>query len=255
MSCCRIGLFSAMQCFSGENHSGQFVISRSSVRVRSPAPVKPNRSPGGATLAGSLARPKAAATFARQLRIAVGETVSTLQSFQSIQNYAKLAGILGIFSFLGGGFGEAYVPSVIIVAGDAAATTGNIVASELLYRLGFAAYLIEAICDVGLTWAFYILLKPVHRRLALLSVFFRLIATGGFAMSQALRYSALPIALGPGYLETFSAAQRESLALLAMNAGGVGLELFSMFYGVGAIVLGYLIYRSNYLPWILGALL
>lgn len=183
------------------------------------------------------------------------DPVSTVRSLESIQNYAKLAGILGLLSFVGGGFGEAYVPSVIIVPGDAAATAGNLVASDLLFRLGFAGYLLEALCDVGLTWTFYVLLLPVQRQLALLSVFFRLIATGGFAMSQVLRYSALPIASGAGYLETFSAAQRESLAMLAINAGGVGLELFSMFYGVGAIILGYLIYRSEYLPWVLGALL
>jgi hypothetical protein len=181
--------------------------------------------------------------------------VSTVRSFESIQTYAKLAGILGLLSFVGGGFGEAYVPSVIIVPGDAAATAGNLVASDLLFRLGFAGYLLEALCDVGLTWTFYVLLLPVQRQLALLSVFFRLIATGGFAISQALRYSALPIASGAGYLETFSAAQRESLAMLSINAGGVGLELFSMFYGVGAIILGYLIYRSEYFPRILGALL
>jgi hypothetical protein len=193
--------------------------------------------------------------LAEEARIVGGRNVSPLLSLQSARNYARLAGILGIFSFLGGGLGEAYVPSVIIVSGDAAATTRNLVSSELLYRVGFAGYLIEAIADVGLTWSFYVLLQPVQRPLALLSVFFRLIATGGFAMSQALRFSALPIALGGGDLETFSAAQRESLALLSINAGGIGLELFSMFYGLGAIILGYLIYRSNYLPWILGALL
>ena len=181
--------------------------------------------------------------------------MSTVRSLESIQTYAKLAGILGLLSIVGGGFGEAYVPSVIIVPGDAAATAGNLVASDLLFRLGFAGYLLEALCDVGLTWTFYVLLLPVQRQLALLSVFFRLIATGGFAISQALRYSALPIASGAGYLETFSAAQRESLAMLSINAGGVGLELFSMFYGVGAIILGYLIYRSEYFPRILGALL
>jgi len=81
--------------------------------------------------------------------------VSTVRSFESIQTYAKLAGILGLLSFVGGGFGEAYVPSVIIVPGDAAATAGNLVASDLLFRLGFAGYLLEALCDVGLTWTFY----------------------------------------------------------------------------------------------------
>jgi hypothetical protein len=173
----------------------------------------------------------------------------------SIQTYARIAGALGLLSFVGGGFGEAYVPSVLIVRDDAGATARNILASESLFRLGFAGYLLEALCDVGLTWAFYILLRPVHRNLALLAVFFRLIATGGFAASQVLYFSALLTVAGGDYLNTFSADQRESLALLSINAGGFGLAMFSMFYGAGAIVLGYLVFRSEYLPRILGVLL
>jgi hypothetical protein len=173
----------------------------------------------------------------------------------SIQSYARIAGGLGLLSIVSGGFGEAYVPSLLVVRANSAATATNILASESLFRHGFASYLIEALCDVGLTWAFYVLLRPVHRNLSLLAVFFRLIATGGFAMSQVLYFSALPVVSGSGYLKTFSLEQRESLALMLINAGGFGLEVFSMFYGVGAILLGYLIFRSQYLPRILGLLL
>lgn len=173
----------------------------------------------------------------------------------SIQTYARLAGVLGLLSFLGGGFGEAYAPSVLIEGADAAATARNIRASELLFRLGFAGYLVEALCDVALTWAFYVLLRPVHRNLALLTVFFRLVGTAGFAMGQVLYFSALPIVTGADDLNTFSAGQRESLALLAINAGGIGLVVFSMFYGAGTAVLGYLMFRSEYLPRVLGFLL
>ena len=147
------------------------------------------------------------------------------------------------------------MPSLLIVRTDPAATATNILASESLFRLGFASYLIEALCDVGLTWVFYVLLRPVHRNLSLLAVFFRLIATGGFAMSQVLYFSALLAVSGSDNLKSFSAEQRESLALLSINAGGFGLEVFSMFYGVGAMLLGYLIFRSQYLPRILGVLL
>ena len=70
---------------------------------------------------------------------------------ESVRTYAKLAGLLGLISVLAGGFGEAYVPSVVIVSGDAAATARNISASSSLVRCGFASYLVEALCDVGLT--------------------------------------------------------------------------------------------------------
>jgi hypothetical protein len=173
----------------------------------------------------------------------------------SPQTYARMAGVLGLVSFAAGGFGEAYVPSMLVNRADAAATARQILDSIGLFRLGFAAYLVEALADVGLTWAFYVLLRPAHRHLALLAVYLRLIATAGFAMSQVLYFSALPVVAGTGYLEPFAAGQRESLALLSINAGGFGLEVFSMFYGAGAICLGYLIFRSEFLPRLLGGLL
>jgi len=79
-----------------------------------------------------------------------------------VQTYAKLAGVLVLLSFVGCGFGEAYVPSKLIVATEAAATAENLKSSEFMFRLGFAGYLVEACCDVTLALIFYVLLKPVH---------------------------------------------------------------------------------------------
>ena len=70
------------------------------------------------------------------------------------------------------------------MSADAAATVKNIIASDSLFRLGFAAYLVEAMCDIGLTLILYILLRPVSRNLALLAAFFRLMGTGLFAVAE-----------------------------------------------------------------------
>ena len=173
----------------------------------------------------------------------------------SVQTYARIAGVLGLLTFVGGGFGEAYVPSVLIVSGDATETAKNIVASDTLFRLGFAGYLVEALCDVGLTWVFYVLLRPVHRDLALLAVFFRLISTAGFAMAEVLYFAASPMLGGADYLKTFSPDQIDTLTLLWLKVSGFGQGLFSMFYGVASVFLGYLIFRSSFLPKALGVLL
>ena len=85
-----------------------------------------------------------------------------------VQTYARIAGVLFLISFAAGGFGEVYVPSVLIVASDATATANNIIASDFLFRMGFASYLIEAICDIALTLILYVLLRPVSKELALL---------------------------------------------------------------------------------------
>jgi hypothetical protein len=173
----------------------------------------------------------------------------------SVQTYAKLAGVLGLLSFVGGGFGEAYVPSVLVVSADATATAENIIASGSLFRLGFAAYLVEALCDVGLTWVLYVLLRPVHRDLALLTVLFRIISTAGFAMAEVLYFASSRILGGADYLKTFSPDQLNTLALLLLKVGGLGGAVFSMFYGVASVVLGYLIFRSTFLPNVLGVLM
>src|SRR5450755_3181797 len=77
----------------------------------------------------------------------------------SIQTYARIAGILLLLSLIAGGFGEAYVPSKLIVPSDATATAQNIKAFESLFRMGFAAYLVEAMCDIALSLIFYVLLR------------------------------------------------------------------------------------------------
>ncbi|MFN2638449.1 MAG: DUF4386 domain-containing protein, partial [Gemmatimonadaceae bacterium] len=76
----------------------------------------------------------------------------------SVQTYARAAGFLFLVSFFAGSFGEFYVPSHLIVSGNAAATAANIMNNDLLFRLGFAGYLLEALCDVALALILYVLL-------------------------------------------------------------------------------------------------
>ena len=98
-------------------------------------------------------------------------TVETSLRFHAVPTYARLAGVLFLLTIAAGGFGEFYVPSQLVVPADATATANNIVASESLFRLGFASYLVEAMCDIALALIFYVLLKPVRRDLALLAAF------------------------------------------------------------------------------------
>jgi hypothetical protein len=172
-----------------------------------------------------------------------------------VQTYARIGGILGLISLVAGGFGEAYVPSVLIVSADATATANNIIASRFLFRAGFAGYLVEGLCDVTLTLVLYALLRPVHRDLALLAAFFRLVGTAGFAVAQVFYFTASPIVGGADYLKTFSPDQLNTLALLSLKMSGYCGGVFMMFYGAGSVLIGYLIFRSGYLPRFLGVLL
>ena len=172
-----------------------------------------------------------------------------------IHGYARAAGALGLLSIVGGGFGEAYVPAMLVIGRDAATTASQILRSESLFRWGFAGYLVEALCDVGLSLLFYVILRVVRRDIAMLAVFFRLIGTAGFAMAQAFYFSALLILRDAGRLREFSPEQLSAIARLSLDVSAHGQTLFSMFYGVGSILLGYLISRSGFLPKFLGILL
>jgi hypothetical protein len=154
-----------------------------------------------------------------------------------------------------GFFGELYAPSHIIVSGDAEATARNIVAFNSLFRAGFAAYLVEAVCDISLSLVMYELLKTVRKDLALLAAFFGLVSTAVFAVAELFYFGSSLIVRAAGHPSGFSPDQLNSLALLSLRMYGLGGGIFMVFYGLATLIRGYLIYRSGYLPKALGALL
>ena len=92
--------------------------------------------------------------------------------------------------------------------------------------------------------------------MALLSAFFGLVSTAVFAVAAQLFYFAPSFMVrGPEYLKPFSADQVNSLAFLSLRFSGYGGALFMVFYGLASILRGYLIFKSGYLPKVLGVLL
>ena len=176
------------------------------------------------------------------------------QPAESAQTYARIAGVVFLIAFVAGGFGEAYAPSQLVVAGNAAATAHNVVTYDLLFRLGFVAYLGESITDLALTFLLYVLLRPVNANLALLAVLFRIMATATFAFAELFYFAPSLILGGAGYLKTFSPDQLHTLTLLSFNIYSAGGNLFNVHYGIASMILGYLTFRSGYIPRVLGAL-
>src|SRR5260221_5186624 len=172
----------------------------------------------------------------------------------NVQRYARIAGVLFLLSLIAGGFGEAYVPSKLIVSADPTATAANLRNFDFLYRLGFASFLIESLCDTALALILYVLLNPVNKQLSLLAAFFGLMGTATFAFAE-LFYFAPQLILGRTYLNNFTPDQVNSLALLSLKFFGFAGALFTAYYGMGWIVRSYLIFRSSYLPRFLGVLM
>ncbi len=174
----------------------------------------------------------------------------------SVQAWARVAGVLFVATILAGGFGEGYAPAALIAGHDAAATVANLKAHDTMYRLSFAAYIVEALCDVAIAVIFYVLLKPAGRVLALITVFLGLLSTATYAACEIF-YFGLPQLLlrGSPYLGTFSPAQLATLTLLSLKLFNYGAGLFLLFYGTGWILRGWLMIRSGYLPKLLGLLM
>jgi hypothetical protein len=118
--------------------------------------------------------------------------------------------------------------------------------------LGFASYFVEALCDVALTLILYVLLRPVQRDLALLAAFLGIVSTTLFAVAELFYIAPSLILAGAEYLKTFSTDQLDTLALLSLKLYTLGAGAFMVFYGAAAVLHGYLIYRSEYLPRALG---
>jgi hypothetical protein len=165
------------------------------------------------------------------------------------RRYARIAGLLLLLSLLAGLFGELYVPSKLAASTD---TLARLRAHELLYRLGFASYLVEATCDVGLTVLFYLLLRPVQRELALAATAFGLVSTAVFAAAELFCFAPTLLLSGAEYLNVFTPDQLNAFELLSLKLYGLGGGIFMVFYGAASLIRGVLIFRSGYFPRALG---
>jgi hypothetical protein len=169
----------------------------------------------------------------------------------SPQIYARIAGLLYLIIIAGGLFAEAWVRERLVVSGDAAATARNILAHELLYRLGFAAGIVVCLCNLPLALIFYEFFKLVNRSLALLAAFFILVATAIESVNLLNHFAPLILLGGRRYLNVFTAEQLQALAYVSLRLQSVGYNISPAVFGFYCLVTGYLIFRSTFLPRIL----
>src|SRR6202041_693246 len=141
------------------------------------------------------------------------------------------------------------------VEGDAAITANNILAHESLFRVGLAIGLISTVCYVAVTALFYDLFKPVNRTLSLLAAFFSLVGCAILAFASLFQLAPLVVLGGGQYLTVFKVEQLRALASLFLELYSQGVNICFVFFGVYCLLIGYLIFRSAFLPRILGVLM
>jgi len=168
---------------------------------------------------------------------------------------ARIGGALYLIIIVLGLFGEAFIRDRLIVSGDAAATAANIRSQEALWRFGIASELFLLICAVVLLAILYVLLRSVSRLLALLAVFFNLVSIAIEAATTMSLIEALFPLGDAAYLRAFQPEQLDVLARLAIRSHGYGFSVALMFFGCFCVIVGYLIFRSGYLPKAVGVLM
>jgi hypothetical protein len=168
------------------------------------------------------------------------------------KNPGRFAGLVYIALSLPGVFAMVYVPSKLIVHGNAAATASNISASEPLFRLGIAAQLISQAGFIFVVVALYDLLKGVNRRHASLMVSLVVVSIPIAFLNEVNSVAALLLVRGADFLSIFDKLQRDALAMLFLNLHFHGLVVDEMFFGLWLLPLALLVYRSQFLPRFLG---
>src|SRR5438034_11829897 len=173
----------------------------------------------------------------------------------SPQLFARVGGVLYLIIIVVGLFGEAFVRDRLIVSGDATATAANIRSMESLWRFHIAAELFLLICAVALLLILFVLLRPVSRDLALLAAFFNLLSIGLEAATTLYLVGALFPLGNAGYLKAFTPEQLYAMATLSLKSHGYGFGVSLLFFACFCLIVGYLIFRSGYLPKTIGVLM
>src|SRR5271163_2535012 len=173
----------------------------------------------------------------------------------AIKNPGRFAGLLYLVTSVFGFFAMGYVPSKLIVHGDAAATAHNISASETLFRLGIASQLIGMAGFIFVALALYELFKGVNQRHAALMVILIVVSIPIAFLNELNSIAALILVRGADFLSVFEKPQREALAMLFLNLHFQGLVVDEIFFGLWLLPLALLVYESRLLPRLLGVML
>ena len=181
--------------------------------------------------------------------------MATTTNKTSLRTAALIAGIGLLIMAVAAPFAELFVFPKLVVPGNAAETTQNIIANKTLFTSAIFGYLITFICDLIVAWALYVLLKPVNEELSLLTAWFRWVYTV-IALDALLNLvTVLRILNASDILTGSQLDQFSAQVMLSIQAFRSHWYFGLIFFGIHLGLLGYLAIRSKYIPSILGVLL
>ncbi|MDH3326685.1 MAG: DUF4386 domain-containing protein [Gammaproteobacteria bacterium] len=177
------------------------------------------------------------------------------QAMEKTNKMARLAGLLYVTLIPLGIFGMIYVPANLIVADDMLTTLNRIIENEMVFRLSIVSALLCQLVSVPLVYLLYKLLKPVNKNYAFLMMIYILIGAP-IAMLNELNLLAVLLVINESdYLAAFNTDQIHSLVSMLLQLHELGIQIASIFWGLWLFPMGYLVFKSGFLPKVIGLLL
>jgi len=170
----------------------------------------------------------------------------------SPKRLARVTGVFYLITIVAAIIAQGLIAERLVNYTDASVTALNIVAHADLFRFGWTMYMIEMVSQTVMTMLFYELLKPVSRIGSLIAAVLGVVGCGIKALSRLFYIAPALVLGGAHYLNTFSAEQLHSIALLFYNVNEMGAAIAVVFFGFSTLITGWLMIRSTYLPRILG---
>jgi Domain of unknown function (DUF4386) len=182
----------------------------------------------------------------------IGKT--TQFSVVSPRTAATVAGLGLLLMAVLAPFANFYVLGNLVVANDAKATAENIVASSGLFRIGITCFLVVAVLDVIVAWSLHVLLEPVNKSLSLLAAWFRVVYAAVFAIALMPLLAVLHLLSGAESLKGLETNQLNAQVMLSLSTFKSGWDLGLVIFGFHLLALGYLVFKSGFIPKWLGVL-
>jgi hypothetical protein len=168
---------------------------------------------------------------------------------------ARMAGVFQFLEGLTSAGGQVVILGSLVVEGSAATTATNILAHQQLFWLGFASSLMGVAFHLAWAFLFYELLKPVNRSISFLALCVILVGCAMQALTSLLYLAPLLVLQGGSALSAFTPQQVQDLSLVFLTLNARAYDIYLVFFGLWCVLIGALIFRSTFLPRILGALL
>lgn len=180
-------------------------------------------------------------------------TIYVFNFMISNKNLARVAGFCYLVVIVSGLFSEVFVRQALRVSNDALATAHNIQANEMLFRWGFVADLINFVVGIPTILIIYHFFKKSNKIIVQIALALVIIQTAIIAVNLLNQITPLLLLSNDTYLNTFKQEQLATLSLLSLNIQAQGYAIGLVFFGFYCILIGYVIFKTNAIPKMIGA--